>query len=342
MAKIIKMTPEYLQECRAAFHEAFEKALKETKLDGKLQFTKTIGQVDRKAVVFFSEKAYLKMTALVRDFSDEVAWHGTAFRSEDDTKDWYYIDDILVYPQTVTGSTVNTDQEKYQTWLMNHEDDIFNNIRFQGHSHVNMGVSPSGVDTTHQEQILEQLDDDMFYIFMIWNKRNDFFSRIYDMKKNLMFETSDTTIKVLDGDYGLDSFLKASHELVQKRVYTYNQNNYPQGYGRSPNYQGNGQPYNPVANNTGSGTGTGTQNNLPAANTSGKKEEESPKGNGKKDKKKDKKKDTKRTTVNNSNSVAPVNAGNPQMSLYDYDDDENDPNSPFFAKEGPWNSYGGY
>lgn len=340
MAKIIKMTPEYIEECRTAFQEAFEKAMSNVKLsDGKIQFTKTIGHVDRKAIVFFSEKAYLKMISLIRDFNDEVAWHGTAFRSGDDTKDWYYIDDILVYPQTVTGSTVNTDQEKYQTWLMSHEDDVFNNIRFQGHSHVNMGVTPSGVDTTHQEQLLEQLEDDMFYIFMIWNKRSDVYSKIYDMKKNIMFETSDVTIKVLDGEYALDAFLKESHELVQKKVYTYNQNNYQQGYGRSPYYQGDGKPYNPLEGKTGAGSGTGNQGTLPPANTSGKKEEK-PSGTGKKDKK-DKKKDKKRTTVSNGNYVAPVNAGSTQLSMYDYDEDD-DPSSPFYSKDGPWNAYGGY
>ena len=41
---------------------------------------------------------------------------------------------------------------------------------YAGHSHVNMGTSPSSVDLNHQEEILRMLGDNDFYIFMIWNK----------------------------------------------------------------------------------------------------------------------------------------------------------------------------
>ena len=85
-------------------------------------------------------------------------------------------------------------------WLMNHEDDVFNNIRMQGHSHVNMGVTPSGVDNSLYERILEQLDDEMFYIFLIYNKKGDKTFKIYDLAKNILFETGDVTVKVLDDD----------------------------------------------------------------------------------------------------------------------------------------------
>lgn len=221
MAKVIKITPEYIQKCRDEFSQEFEKIVSNmSTTNGKLKFDKTIGQINRKATVVFSEMAHTKMTTLVHAFSDEVAWHGVAYRDEDESKDRYYIRDILVYPQTVTGATVNTDQVKYQEWLMAHDDETFNNIRFQGHSHVNMGVSPSGVDTTHQEQIVAQLEDDMFYIFMICNKKGDVFTRIYDMKKNVMFESADVTIEVYDGEYALAAFLKGAKQIVERRTYT--------------------------------------------------------------------------------------------------------------------------
>jgi len=190
MSKIIKLTDENLDEIR----RDFETALHGLKLsDGKINFTKSFGNIDRKAKLYFAEVAYLKMLTLVREFDKEVAWHGIAHR-KDDEADAYVISDILVYPQEVTGSTVNTDQEEYQMWLMNQEDDVFNNIRMQGHSHVNMGTSPSTVDTSLYERILEQLDDDMFYIFLIWNKRNEKTIKIYDLAENVLFETADVTV----------------------------------------------------------------------------------------------------------------------------------------------------
>lgn len=167
------------------------------------------------------------MQILIREFNDEVAWHGIATRCEE--KDTYLISDILVYPQEVTGTTVTTDQEKYQMWLMGQEDDIFNNIRMQGHSHVNMATSPSSVDLNLYESILDQLSGDMFYIFMIWNKSGSKTVKIYDLRENILFETSDVTVSIKDvGD--MSGFLKEAKELVQRKTYT-------------PTYGGNGYPY---------------------------------------------------------------------------------------------------
>lgn len=214
MSKLIKMTPEYMAEVRRDFEEALSSG---RFADGQINFTKTFSSIERKATIFFTELAWLKMQTLIREFDKEVAWHGIAKRGKDETKDEYYITDILVYPQEVTGATVNTDQEKYQTWLFDHEDDVFNNIRMQGHSHVNMGTSPSGVDTSLYERILEQLDNDMFYIFMIWNKRKEKTIKIYDLSKNVLFETSDVTVKILDDGTGIEKFLKNAKEMVKDK-----------------------------------------------------------------------------------------------------------------------------
>lgn len=229
MSKIIKMTSQNLDEIR----RDFEEALKGVKLsDGKINFTKTFSNIQRKANLYFTELAYLKMLTLVREFDKEVAWHGIAHRCEDE-EDAYIISDILVYPQEVTGATVNTDQEKYQMWLMNHDDDVFNNIRMQGHSHVNMGTSPSTVDNSLYDRILEQLDDDMFYIFLIWNKRNEKTIKIYDLAKNVLFETADVTVKVREDDIGMERFLKCAKEMVQDKKYTPTTPSHgkPYGYG---------------------------------------------------------------------------------------------------------------
>ena len=214
MSRLIKITPECLDEIR----KDFETTLKGAKVaDGKISYTKNFGYINRKAVIYFTDLAWLKMQALIREFSTEVAWHGVAYRGEDKSKDEYYITDILVYPQEVTGATVNTDQEKYEQWLMQHDDEVFFNIRMQGHSHVNMSTSPSGVDTTHQEKILAQLDDTMFYIFMIWNKRGEKTVKIYDLAKNILFDGQDVSIQVKDDGLGLDAFLSGAKAMVQDR-----------------------------------------------------------------------------------------------------------------------------
>lgn len=105
-------------------------------------------------------------------------------------------------------------------WLYSQEDDVFNNIRMQGHSHVNMATNPSLVDVTHQEKILEQLEDDMFYIFMIWNKSFQYNVKIYDLKKNCIFDNSCTSIKMLEGGVDLNDFISSANELVKNKSYS--------------------------------------------------------------------------------------------------------------------------
>lgn len=217
MSKVIKITE---QEIEALKHD-FEEALNKAKLsDGKFTFTKNVGEVDRKAKLFYTEKAWLKQDALVREFTDEVAWHGVAKRRGEDEDDEYVIEDILVYPQEVTGATVTTDQEKYQDWLYDHDDEVFNNIRMQGHSHVNMGVTPSRVDLDLYEDFLNSLDDDMFYIFLIWNKKGEKTVKIYDLKKNVLFETKDVDVFVEDEIAGLSEFIEESKKQVTRKTVT--------------------------------------------------------------------------------------------------------------------------
>lgn len=240
MSKPIKMTPEYMEECRTEF----EKALSSTKLaDGKISFTKTFTAGTRKATVHFSSLAWLKMTGLIRGFDKEVAWHGIAFRGEDESKDEYIIEDIVVYPQEVSGASVEMDTEKYALWLMeNDEDERFQHIHMQGHSHVNMGVTPSSVDLNHQEEILNMLGGDDFYIFMIWNKSLVSNTKVYDMKKNILFENADVSVTYEPDE--IDDFVDEAKRMVTTRV---TQVTKPTSYTGGSLYNSQyGKPYNPL------------------------------------------------------------------------------------------------
>lgn len=233
MSKIIKLADHNIEEiCKD-----FRNFLNQTKIsDGKIQYTKSFKNSDAKATLYFTETAWVKMITLVDEFDKEVAWHGIAKRKcNDEGKSEYIVSDIMVYPQEVTGATVNTDQSKYQNWLYAFDDDVFNNIRFQGHSHVNMGTTPSAVDLTHQNSILEQLNDDMFYIFIILNKRRERTIKIYDLKINTLFETDDITVRFIDDGLGLRAFIDEAKNMVTEKTYSFtpynNYNNDYYGYG---------------------------------------------------------------------------------------------------------------
>lgn len=215
MAHPIRITDEMIEEMKREFISAIPTMRLS---EGKIDFHRNLAEIDRRAVLRFTELAWLKMTVLVSGFDSEVGWHGLARRSETE-ENTFIVDDILIYPQKVTATTVSPDQVEYQNWLISQPDEIFQNIRFQGHSHVNMGVTPSGVDTAFYDEILSQLEDDMFYIFMIINKREEKHVRIYDMLNNVFYGTKDVTVEVMN-EVGLNRLLAEAKQMVTRETYT--------------------------------------------------------------------------------------------------------------------------
>lgn len=212
MSRMIKIENSFLDKVKEEFLKMLEKG---NFKDNTISFKqKIVGNTNEKADVFIEDKAYQKMFALVDHFSTEIAWHCLAKR---DDKGKYTISDVIVYPQKVTGATVNTDQEKYQMWLFELPDEVFPLVRCQAHSHVNMATSPSGTDTNYYDQIVETLGDEDFFIFMILNKRRDIFCNIYDKKYNVMYESKDITItKTYDDE--IEELLKDAHEKCKEEV----------------------------------------------------------------------------------------------------------------------------
>lgn len=209
MPRPIVLTEDIKQKARDDFS-----AMLDCIRDGKITYSENFCYKECNVIVWFTSEAYSKTLALLTEFSDEAGWHGTVSRLNDNE---FVIEDIFVYPQEVTGSTVNTDQKAYTEWLYGLDDEVFTKLRLQGHSHVNMGVSPSGVDENHRKRILEQLDQDMFYIYMIWNKSLSVNTVIYDMENNILYENKDIEVKLLCGE-GIDKFLADAKEKVKKKV----------------------------------------------------------------------------------------------------------------------------
>ena len=209
MPRPIIMTQELKQKALTDF----AKVLDSMKMsNGELSYNRAFEYKDKTATVWLTQEAYRKIIALVMNFSSEVGWHGTVSRVADNE---FIIEDIFVYPQEVTGSTVNTDQKLYTEWLYSLDDENFNKIRMQGHSHCDMGVSPSVVDDTHRQHILNQLEPEMFYIFQIWNKSLAVHTLIYDMAQNILYEDDDVDV-MLQNDESMTGFLADSLEKVKK------------------------------------------------------------------------------------------------------------------------------
>lgn len=214
MSRVINLTPEMLESVRKEFDEMMSTG---RFANGVISFSRNIGKNDKKTTLFFSEMAYLKMMSLVWTTDKEIGWNGIVYKTENG----YYCTDILVYPQLVTQTTVESDDEKIHEWLIGIDDDTFRNMNMHGHSHVNMGVTPSGTDENDQKMILTQkLKDDSFYVFIIVNKKGDKNIRIYDLADNILYENGDVAVKLVEDGTGIIDFISESEAAVREKKYT--------------------------------------------------------------------------------------------------------------------------
>lgn len=204
MARKLDILPEDID----GIVEEFRRAVKSKAKGGSISFSKNLGTVDEKATVYITEDVYLKEAELVKCFGSEIGWYGCAQRVSDSgikgaekfPPNSYFIYDILVPPQVVSDAKVDTLDSEMTEWLDSLPDDVFNNLRYHGHSHVNMPVGPSPTDKDFQNDTSRSGPKDMFYIFSIHNKSRQFNIWIYDRKTNIFFETSDITIQVVEGE----------------------------------------------------------------------------------------------------------------------------------------------
>lgn len=170
--------------------------------------------------VFFRPIAWQKMKAMVDYTSTECALEGTVYINEDGE---YIIEDVFAYPQTVTSTTVEMDVDRYVDWLNTLNDEAINHKRFQMHSHVNMGVTPSSTDTEHYSKYLENVTD--FMIFMIMNKKGEYNIWLYDVASGLMYDKDSLDVGILfdnetsDYDWYCEDVVKQIHKPTQAKPF---------------------------------------------------------------------------------------------------------------------------
>lgn len=181
-----------------------------------------------RAKVKFKVSALLKMNALVKHYTTEVAWHCLVDRIAGSE---FIVEDVLVFPQANTAASTRTDQEEYQAWLEKLWESGELRCRLYAHSHVNMGVSPSGFDAEKMDATIKNIggardDYDNFYMFMIMNKRNDMFIAIFDNQNNIAYGNSliDTEV-VFDDGTPMDEYLKDACQIIESSVLNHKQDN---------------------------------------------------------------------------------------------------------------------
>lgn len=134
-------------------------------------------------------------------------------------KDTYLITDFVLYPQLVTGVTVTDDDQAYVQWLIQRED--ADKFKCHLHSHVNMGVSPSGVDWNTWENLIKNTpsseEDPGFLITIIVNQKREYSIHLYDKERNLIFEEKDLDVVETINGVPMKAWYSEQEKLYIKR-----------------------------------------------------------------------------------------------------------------------------
>lgn len=203
-----------------------------TKQDVK-DFLKALSELQsvKKPMLLIDVEAYTKMYELVKQSSIELQWHMMVKR--DKNNQTYTIYDILLFPQTNTGTSTTTDEKEFAEWqmkLLMDADFPIEDLRGHGHSHVNMNVYSSGIDDAYQRDLITKVEDGDYYIFLVLNKKMEMYALIYDFDQQVVFDTNDIDIQIISSrGENIRGWCKEAIETYCKTVQTYNKGTY-RGY----------------------------------------------------------------------------------------------------------------
>ena len=204
----------------ATIQKEFKKALQNYSNAAQafsFNYTPKAPTTKKKIKVYCLPTAWCKMQTLVQKTTTEIAWHMLVEKTD---KTSYVISDVLVYPQTVTSATVTTDDTKYALWVNELPDEEFNKLKGQGHSHVDMGISPSAVDTGYYNDLLSTMTKG-FYLFLILNKKSDMFLQLVDLDANVIYEKADITFEIATKNWTQNKWYDTVTKQITRRTTTY-------------------------------------------------------------------------------------------------------------------------
>jgi len=172
-------------------------------------------KVLREPLILISKQAAYDMMFYVEHSPDEVGWLGSVARSG-----WTFLIEKIYLPgqdvHATTTEMTEADQDVLYRYVIDqYGDDEYNKLRFWGHSHVNMGVMPSGQDDKQVGDFAEAVTD--FYIRGILNKKGEARFDLYCFEDGL--EVQDATYAIAeDRDPARDEELAAIlKEAVRKK-----------------------------------------------------------------------------------------------------------------------------
>lgn len=172
-----------------------------------------IVKTKRKFELLILERAFVKIQKIIDIADKEIGFLGISQR----IGDTFVIHDVYITEQEVSDTTCILDPEGLEKLidpLLEQGIDL-NNLRFWGHSHVNMTCGPSAQDTRQIEDLLQDVPD--YFIMGIFNKKNENYVEIHLKEEDLII--CNVPIKIEEDSLTL-SIKKEIEEKVKRKNYS--------------------------------------------------------------------------------------------------------------------------
>lgn len=209
----------------------------------------SISQIDTVEIptIRISKTALHKMFLYVKIGSKEVGWMGTLMDNRDEGNE-FYLKDVFLAEQEVSSVTTNLTPDgvaELMNELMTRPDamEVCNNLKFWGHSHVNMGVGPSAQDETTVKELRGGTSD--YFLRGIFNKSGE-------VKFTLFLY--DSNVKIDDVEWYSEDEIPSTLEAEIEREFN-------QKVTEATNYVYVNQNYNTYGNNYAYGADYNSINN---------------------------------------------------------------------------------
>lgn len=157
-----------------------------------------------------------KMFTYVDECADEIGWMGSVQELGNNA---YLINDVYLFTQEVHATTTEITPEglsDFASEILELPDgvDIWNSIKMWGHSHVNMGVTPSGQDDKQMVEFGDIGHD--YFIRLIANKKGEMVLDFYNYSLGVSFHDVPWESVLTDEEYKLQDEIDALYAQIDE------------------------------------------------------------------------------------------------------------------------------
>ena len=171
---------------------------------------KTVTFLDNRYELYILPQAKEKMELYCDLSTDEIGWLAYVERFEGVG---FLITDCILLKQEVHATTTEINPEALLEFWNNTPVEKQVNIKLWGHSHVNMGVTPSGQDDS-QMNYFE--DGNPWFIRLITNKKREYHIDIFDYANGIKVHMDQADLKIYNP--GASDLRKQIEEEIKEKV----------------------------------------------------------------------------------------------------------------------------